>query len=97
MLLGHKKKHLPRFSLKQWLWLYPLLFQRETRVLSIKTNYFRFQFNIYENWKSTLQANNCTRQNLIISGGLSSKEHIDKEPQCPKSEPLEHNPSGFAI
>lgn len=46
---GSQEKALPpSFSLKQWLWLYPLLFQRETRVLSIKSNYFRLQFNIYE-------------------------------------------------
>lgn len=38
----------PSFSLKQWLWLYPLLFQKETRVLSIKPNYFILQFNVYE-------------------------------------------------
>lgn len=42
----------PNFPLKQWLWLYPLLFQiyfkKETRILTIKPNYFRLQFNIYE-------------------------------------------------
>lgn len=45
---SREKAFPPSFSLKQWLWSYPLLFQKKTRVLSIMLTYFRLQFNVYE-------------------------------------------------